>query len=332
MNLDTGLTRETRTNDAGQYQVILLDPGRYDVTLIAKGFAEAKLAGLVVNVGSSATANVTLQIGTTIQTVEVGESLVDVTTASPQSVLNTKAIENLPINGRRFHEFAQLTPSVQIDQNRGSISFAGQRGINGNAMVDGTDYNNPFFGGMRGGERSGFVFTIPQSSIAEFQVITTGYAPEYGRSTGGILNAISKSGNNGYHGDAFYQLRHKEMGAKNPFNAQILENLQQFGGGIGGPIKQNRLFFFAAAEQQFSKMPRQAYFANLNNITPTAQTLEAYNFYKSQQGPVVTTNNATAVTGRGDYSFSNGSRLTLRINFSNAMAENATTTGGIPPA
>ena len=286
----------------------------------------------MVNVGSASAANITMQIGTALQTVEVTESIVDVTTAAPQSVLTTKAIQDLPINGRRFHEFAQLSPSVQIDQNRGSISFSGQRGINGNAMVDGTDYNNPFFGGMRGGERSGFVFTIPQSSIAEFQVVTGGYAPEYGRSTGGILNAISKSGTNAYHGDAFYQLRHKETGLKNPFNAQILENLQQFGGGVGGPILRDRLFFFAAAEQQFSKMPRQAYFANLNNVTPTAQTQEAYNFYKSQQGPLTTTNDATAVTGRGDYSFANGSRLMLRLNFSNATADNATTTGGVPPA
>src|SRR5205823_12889194 len=133
---------------------------------------------------------------------------------------------------------------VQIDPARGSISFAGQRGINGNVMVDGTDYNNPFFGGTRGGERSGFVPTVPQSSLEEFQVVTTGYAAEYGRSTGGVLNAVSKSGTNAIHGEAFYQIRHKETGLQTPFKSQNLETLQQFGGGAGGALIKDKLLYF----------------------------------------------------------------------------------------
>ena len=330
-NVQTGLSRDLTAGDAGQFRAVLLDPGKYEVTVKAPGFADSRLTDVTLNVGSAVDLVVTMQVGTTVTTVEVGETLINVDLPAPQSVINTEAIQNLPINGRRFQDFATLTPTVQIDPTRGAISFAAQRGINGNAMVDGTDYNNPFFGGLRGGERSGFVPTVPQSAVAEFQVVTAGYAPEYGRSTGGVLNAITRSGANDYHGEGFYQIRHKETGLLTPFNVQVLETLQQYGGGVGGPIKKDKLFFFAAAERQLSKTPRQVYFGSLVGFTPTPQTQAAYDFYRSQQGPFKSTNNATTTTGRLDYSFSNGSRLTARLNFSDAAAENAITTGAALP-
>jgi hypothetical protein len=330
-NTATRLVRKATSDAEGRFRAVLLDPGPYDVTVQATGFADSKLTGITLNVGGSVNLPVTLQVGTTITTVEVGETLLDVDLPSPQAVISTTAIQNLPINGRRFQDFAGLTPTVQIDPTRGSISFSAQRGINGNAMVDGADYNNPFFGGLRGGERSGFVPTVPQSAVAEFQVVSSGYAPEYGRSTGGVLNAITRSGTNGYHGDAFYQIRHKETGLLTPFNVENLETLQQFGGGVGGPIKKDKLFFFGAAERQLSSLPRQVFFGTLLNVAPTPQTQEAYNFYKGQQSAFKSTNNATATTGRLDYSLNNGSRLTARLNFSDASAQNAITTGAALP-
>lgn len=330
-NQDTGLARELTTNDSGQFRAVLLDPGRYEVRIEAQGFAPSVFKDIEVSVGTAVNLPATLAVGSVTQTVEVGATLLNTDMPAPSTVINTTAIRDLPLNGRRFQNFAVLTPTVQIDEQRGSISFAAQRGINGNVMVDGTDYNNPFFGGTRGGERSGFVPTIPQSSIEEFQAVTTGYAAEYGRSTGGVLNAISKSGTNEYHGEAFYQIRHKETGLLTPFNVQILETLQQFGGGAGGPIKKDKLFFFAAAERQLSKTPRQAFFTPLVGIVPTPQTAEAVTFFHSQEGPFGATNDATATTGRADYMFSNGSRLTTRFNFSDAAAQNAITTGGVPP-
>src|SRR5439155_5365742 len=248
----TGVVREARSGEQGQYQFLLVDPGRYEMTVEAPGLATRMLKDVVVNVGSSINLPVTLEVGAVSQTIEVGATLVQVGLPAPQTVISTEAIRDLPINGRRFSDFATMTPTVQIDPQRGSISFAGQRGINGNVMVDGADYNNPFFGGTRGGERSGYVFTVPQSSIQEFQVVSSGYAPEYGRSTGGVLNAISKSGTNDNHGEAFYQLRHKQFAKETPFHVRTLETLQQFGGGLGGPIQKDRLFWFAAAERQSS--------------------------------------------------------------------------------
>ena len=329
-NTGTGAARQVVTGGAGQYQAVLLDPGTYDVSVSAAGFAEAVFTGLVVNVGSVADLNVALQVGSTVQTVIVAESLVQLD-PNPSSLVNSQAIESLPINGRRFQDFAALTPTVQIDNARGSISFAGQRGINGNVMVDGTDYNNPFFGGTRGGERSGFVFTIPQSSIQEFQAVTTGYAAEYGRSTGGILNAISKSGTNATHGEAFYQIRHKETGLQTPFLTQNLETLQQYGGGAGGAIKKDKLFWFAAAERQVARLPRTIQFATLNGFAVTPQTQDAFNFYRSLEQGFKSTNDGLATTGRADYQLSNANRLTLRLNFSDSNADNAITTGAALP-
>jgi hypothetical protein len=338
----TGAVRQLTTSDAGQFRAVLLNPGTYEVTVEAPGFAQSVFKDVVLNVGSAVDLPVNLKLGATAESVEVAATLVNSDMPAPSTIINTAAIENLPINGRRFTDFAALTPTVQINPQRGSISFAGQRGINGNVMVDGADYNNPFFGGTRGGERSNFVPTIPQTSIQEFQAVTTGYAAEYGRSTGGLLNAISKSGANELHGEGFYQIRPRGAGEENPLIATIRatpnvtvgetrEQLQQFGGGAGGAIKKDKLFWFAAAERQLSDQPRQVFFASIYGIAPTPQTQEALSFYQSQQGPISSTNDATATLGRLDYQMSNGSRLTARFNFSDASANNAITTGAPLP-
>ncbi len=184
-NVATNAARQVTSGQSGEFRLVLLDPGQYDVTVEAAGFAPAQLNGVVVNVGAAVELPVTLTLGTTTVQVDVTETLTGADLPAATTVINTQAIEGLPINGRRFTDFATLTPTVQINPQRGSISFAGQRGIYGNVMVDGADYNNPFFGGTRGGERSNFVPTIPQSSVQEFQAIATGYSAEYGRSTGG---------------------------------------------------------------------------------------------------------------------------------------------------
>ena len=343
-NTATGGSREITSSTAGQFRAVLLDPGSYDISVSASGFAPAEFKGLTLSVGSAVNLPVTLQVGSVAQTVDVSDALTAVDLPAPTTTINTQAIENLPINGRRFTDFASLTPTVQIDPTRGSISFAGQRGINGNVMMDGADYNNPFFGGTRGGERSGYIPTVPQSSIAEFQAITTGYAAEYGRSTGGVLNAVSKSGGNATHGEAFYQIRPRQAGVENPFIATIRatvpssvtigetrEQLQQLGGGMGGAIKHDKLFWFAAAERQMADQPRQVFFSSLAGRPSTAPTQEALAFYQSIQGPIATTNNATVASGRLDYQLKNGSRITARFNFSDANAQNAITSGAPLP-
>jgi len=168
--------------------------------------------------------------------------------------------------------------------------------------IDGADYNNPFFSGIRGGERSNFVITVPQSAVQEFQLLASGYTAEYGRSTGGVLNAITKSGTNDWHGDAFYQLRHKELGKLTPFGAQILETLQQFGGSAGGAVKKDKFFIFGAYEHQLSRIPRIIQFTVLNQAAVSAHTQEAYNHCRTLEGPFKSTNDALATIVRTDLS------------------------------
>lgn len=328
-NVGTGFSRQLTTDPQGGYRAVLLDPGTYEISAESAGFAVTKVEGIPVTVGSSINIDLTLQVQATTTSVEVGSTLINIALPAPSTTLNANAITNLPINGRRFQDFATLTPTVQVDPQRGQLSFAGQRGINSNVMLDGADYNQPFFGGIRGGERSNAIITVPQSAVQEFQVISTGYSAEYGRSTGGVLNTITKSGTNDIHGDAFYQLRHKEMGAKDPIQKiASLETLQQFGGSIGGPIQRERLFFFGAIEAQRSRTPRQTLFAQLLNRTPPAGATEAFSFYKSLEQPFKQSNNALAFTAKTDYQTAGGNRLTLRYNFSDATADNAVSVGG----
>lgn len=328
-NTQTGLVRELTSNEVGQYRAVQLDPGSYEIVATSAGLAPATLAGVTVNVGSSVQGDITLQVQATTVTVDVSDTLINVALPAPSTVLNNQAIENLPILGRRFQDFAALTPTVQIEPQRQQLSFVGQRGINANVLLDGSDYTQPFFGGIRGGERSNFAFTVPQSAIQEFQVVTTGYSAEYGRSTGGILNAITKNGTNQYTGEAFYQIRHKELGLNNPIvNLPLPETLQQFGGAIGGPIWRDRLFFFAAAEQQYSKQPRTVLFSSIAGAAATPDIQPTLDFFRSQEQRYSQTNDATATTGRLDYQFQAGHRLTARYNFSNNNAENAVSVGG----
>jgi hypothetical protein len=339
-NTDTGLMREMRTAEDGLYRAVSLDPGSYEVTVEASGFATTKISGIVLTVGSAPTVNLTVSVQSVATTVDVGETLINLETSTSSATVNNTAITNLPINGRRFQDFATLTPTAQVDsQTRGQISFAGQRGIYSNVMLDGADYNQPFFGGIRGGERSGSVITVPQSAIQEFQVVATGYTAEYGRSTGGIMNTITKSGTNAVHGEGFWQIRPRDLSKNSPipllppgqttetFLAPS-ETLKQYGGGIGGPIKRDRLFYFFAIESQSANTPRQVVFPQLANATSNADTQAALAFYRGLEGPFEQTNRATAMTSKGDYQFANGDRFTLRYNYSRSNEVNAVTVGG----
>lgn len=328
-NASTGLSRHLTTDRRGGYRAVLLDAGLYTLTASASGFAPSDVEQIPVTVGGSIRIDVTLALQTSSTSIEAGASLINATLPAPTALLSASAITDLPINGRRFHDFAQLTPAVQADPQRGQLSIAGQRGINSNVMLDGADYNQPYYGGIRGGERSNSIMTVPQSAIEEFQVIVAGYSAEYGRSTGGVLNAITKSGSNMFHGDGFYQLRHKEFGARDPVqNASSLETLHQAGGSFGGPLRRDSLFFFAAAEAQRSRTPRQTLFAQLIGRTPPAGAQEAFDFYHSLERPFTQTNNAMAATVKADYQSVRGHRLTLRYNGSGANAQNAVSAGG----
>ncbi len=326
-NKDTGWTREMESNEAGQYRFVLLPPGRYTVTVKKAGFKVSKVE-VEVTVGAAPTVDATLIVGDVTQVVEVtATALIQTTTPASDALINSKSIAELPINCRRFHDFVTLTPTVQIEPERNQISFVGQRGINSNVTIDGADYNGPFFGGMRGGERSNNAFSIPQEAISQFQVVPYGYSAEFGRSTGGIMNAVTKSGTNDWHGSAFYFLRHKELAKKDAFDRQALEEQHQFGGSIGGPIRRDKSFFFFAIEDQQFDTPRIVIFRNLVGVTPTPFFTEGFNFYKSLEGPFTQTNDAISFLGRWDQQFNPNHRLAVRYHYSKNDGLNAVATG-----
>ncbi|MDX2042238.1 MAG: carboxypeptidase regulatory-like domain-containing protein [Acidobacteriota bacterium] len=338
VNTQTGLQQSTVASADGLYRFVLLQPGSYDLTAESSGFSKTELKGVRVTVGQITDANITLGVGAVAEAVTITAEAIQTTVSQPDAVINENAINNLPINGRRFQDFVTLTPTAQVDPQRGQISLSGQRGINTNVNIDGLDYNQPFFGGIRGGERSNNAFTIPQESIKEFQVVAAGYSAEFGRSSGGVVTAVTKSGTNQYHGSAFYLLRHREFSRKNDYFKGLETFLNgrevtpaptqhQFGGSIGGPIKRDKAFFFGTYEQQRFRNPRQVVFDLLQSFTPTANTQEAFDFFKGQQQEFVQTNDAIAGLARFDYNFSESNRFNIRYNQSNNKALNANATG-----
>lgn len=336
-NAATGLERTTTTSSDGLYRFVLLPPGAYNITAEASGFTTTTINNVNVAVGQTVDANITLGVGGVREEVTITAEALQTTVSQPDALINETAINNLPINGRRFQDFVTLTPTAQVDPQRGQISLSGQRGINSNVNIDGMDYNQPFFGGIRGGERSNTAFTIPQESIKEFSVVAAGYSAEFGRSTGGVVTAVTKSGTNDFHGSAFYLNRHRDLARNHDYYKALERNQgrslsvaptqQQFGGSFGGPVKRDKAFFFGSYEQQTFKNPREVFFNLLQGFTPTPTTQEAFSFFKSQEVPFDQTNDAWAFLGRFDYQINDAHRFNVRYNQSNNNAENANSVG-----
>jgi hypothetical protein len=328
-NAARGFKQTLTTNNEGSFRAGLLPPGNYDVEVKGQGFGANKQTGYVVEVGSTIDANIVLQVQDVTAEVTVTAAAVETTVSQTTTNINSTSISQLPINGRRFQDFVLLTPSADTDPVRNQISLAGQRGINAQIQIDGADYTNPFFGGIRGGERSNQAFTFPQSAIREFQVVTTGYNAEFGRSTGGIVNAVTKSGTNDVNGEAFYAVRPARFAHRNAFGQVAAPTQHQVGGGVGGPIVANKAFFFGSIEYQKLNQQRAVLFDLLQNFNTTTNlgTADAFNFYKGLEGPYTQTNDAIAFIGRFDYNINSSNQFNVRFNYSKNTADNAVTAG-----
>lgn len=340
----TNQSRTATTGDDGLYNFVLLQPGDYTIKVTAGSFAPSSLE-VKVQVGRTTDANVTMGATGVTAVVEVTGEGIQTTTNNFDAVQSAEAIANLPINGRRFQDFVTLTPTAQVDPSRGQISLSGQRGINSNVNVDGVDYNQPFFGGIRGGERANSSFTLPQEAIREFQVVAAGYSAEFGRSSGGIVNAVTKSGTNDFSGSLFYLLRPQRLARANKFaeelaiqrlnalglDATLAPTQHQFGGSIGGPVVKDKFFYFGSVEVQRFKAPRQVLINNLVGASvPTgvnASQAEAFNFYRGLEVPFEQTNNSIAMLGKIDWNLNDSNRFNVRYNHSRNKALNAVSTG-----
>ena len=341
----TNSSQTVTTGDDGLYSFVLLQPGTYTVKTSAASFGDSTL-NVEVQVGRTTDANVTLAAGAVAAVVEVTAEGIQATSNTFDSFLNANAIQNLPINGRRFQDFVGVTPTAQIDPSRGQISLAGQRGINTNVSVDGVDYNQPFFGGIRGGERSNSAPTIPQAAIGEFQVVATGYSAEFGRSTGGIVNVVTKSGTNDFRGSAFVVWRPEDLALGNEFTEALFDQKlkglgiplvvaptqTQFGGAVGGRLVRDKLFFFTAYEQQEVSIKRSVAYTTLAPSVfaqPAAGSpqLEPYLTFKATEVPFTQTNDAKSFLGKVDWNINDDNRFNIRYNLSRNTALNGVSTG-----
>lgn len=256
-------TRYTATSDAeGRFALEMLPPGDYSARASAQGMSPQVTPQLHVDVGGVAEFEFRLTIAGAQETVSVSSapSLVETKTSSVSTLLDERAVNDLPLNGRRFADLALLSPGVTQDPRsltsatNGDLSFGGIRGFQNTFLVDGGDYNNAFFAQARGRYRSPYQFST--EVVQEFRVSSNAYGAEQGRSGGAVVNVVTKSGSNHVHGTAFYYLRDSSMGATNPFLAFKPHNRQQqVGGTIGGPIKQNKIFFFGGFDQHIFHVP-----------------------------------------------------------------------------
>jgi len=271
-NEATGLEKSTTTDSDGNYRIILLPPGSYTLKANASGFAPLSLP-VVVTVGGKSSVDIPLVVaGAKVDTVLITDdaSVVETTRTSVATTINQTSIENLPINGRNFQDFSTLSPGVIRDPRGGDLSVGGQRGTFNSLQVDGVDNNNTFFGQAlgRGGVRPPYQFS--EESVQEFQVNQNGFSAEFGRAGGAVINVVTKSGTNEFHGGAFEYFRDESLNSNDPVikanEARHLPNplpnkrpalrINQFGGRLGGPIKQNKAFFFFTYDGQRSNVPQ----------------------------------------------------------------------------
>ncbi len=292
-NLGTNQQSATTTDESGRFRVAGLEPGTYSVAVTAPNFAPFKAERVVVEVGLVTTVEIPLAVAGRSETVEVQSELPVVNTTSQDFNVNINetSINELPINGRRWSNFAMLTPGATPDGNYGLMSFRGISGLLNNSTIDGGDNNQAFFSEERG--RTRLNYAISQAAIREFQVNTSNFSAEYGRAAGAVVNAVTKSGTNDLHGSGFYYNRDNELGARNPFSwssqlvdgqVQIVplkpeDKRHQFGGTVGGPIKKDKLFFFFSYDQQRRNFPGVAgpspTFLNPITIPTATQTCDS---------------------------------------------------------
>jgi hypothetical protein len=289
-NSATGITKTVTTNAEGFYNAPNLLPGNYEIAVSATGFNTETKTGITINVGSQPVFNLILQIGSVANRVEVTTEAptVQLTSSDISATVNATTVRELPLNGRSWTDLAALQPGVNTIQTQPSFSTGADRGNRGfgqqltisgarpqqnNYRLDGislNDYANGAPGSVLGGN-------LGVDAIQEFSVLTSNYSAEYGKTSGGVVNAITRSGTNAFHGSAYEFLRNSALDAKNFFEqdptlpkASFRKN--QFGGAIGGPIIKNRTFFFADYEgvRQSKGIP------NPDNVpSPTARGLDA---------------------------------------------------------
>ncbi|HEX8773640.1 MAG TPA: TonB-dependent receptor [Pyrinomonadaceae bacterium] len=348
-NLGTNFVKTLTTSEDGRFVFLQLPPGDYSLTASKQGFATLVQERFPLTVGQAISLSLSMKVSDVEERVTVSAiPTIDTIKTESSTTLNERAVNNLPVLGRKFEDLLTLTPGVSVVQgpDGDEITFAGQRGVFNNISLDGGDYNNGFFGEQAGGQRA--AIDIPLEAVQEFQVVATGASAEFGRTAGGVINVITKSGTNEFHGNLFHFQRLRAL-ASNTSDGRPLTGFhrEQFGGTIGGPISRDRVFFFGAFEQIRENLTR----ANLSEqvgqaacplATPTilaneglinsntdCQRLALLNFFRTtrqqEEGlPIQRPIRNSALLGKLDWNLSAANKLAVSYNYDYSRNVNQT--------
>jgi hypothetical protein len=280
VNIATGTQYSAASDGEGRFSLDLLPPGDYSARAVAPGMSAQVSPPLHVDVGAAAELEFHLSVAGAQEKITVSDApqVVDTKTSAVSTLLDERALADLPLNGRRFSDLMLLSPGVTQDPRsltsatNGDLSFGGLRGFQNSFLVDGGDFNNAFFAQARGLYRAPYQFS--NEVVQEFRVSTNSYGAELGRSGGAVVNVVTKSGSNHWHGAGLYYIRDSGFGAADPFMTFKPHSRQQQGGGtIGGPLKKNKIFFFAGFDQHYFHVPDVVEFLNgTMQVVPQAGT------------------------------------------------------------
>ncbi|HEX9457983.1 MAG TPA: carboxypeptidase regulatory-like domain-containing protein [Thermoanaerobaculia bacterium] len=327
-NTATGYEVVLVTDAAGRFRAVLLPVGPYQVTAVLQGFATVVQKGLDLGVGQTLSASIALKQAATAEEIVVTAAapLIETARTEGSTRIDEKAVEGLPNNGRNFLEFTKMTPGVTVVQgpDGDELSINGQKGISNNVSVDGADFNNPFFGEQRGGQRPPFTFNL--DAVKEMVVIADGANAEFGRSMSGFVNVITKSGTNDLSGTAHLTFKNDSLSSqpKNPDGStspKFPSTQSQAGFTFGGPLQRDKLFFFGAFDYQKAKTTKQT---DPNRIEKRVVDALAALGSPNENGSIEHTNDARVLLLKLDYNASAKNLANLRYNYTWSQQVNGT--------
>jgi Flp pilus assembly protein TadG len=326
VNKETALTKVSVSDKNGFYQVIDLPIGFYKLSAVLDGYLPLSADNVRLSLGSSPTIDFTLlpKVSEAV-TVSASRPTIEVTNTTVSQTIQTEQLKNIPISGRDFKNLTLLLPATSIESQRNYIQVSGQRAINTNITVDGVDYNDPFFGGNVGSAEGRAPLSMSEESIKEFSVITNGASVEFGRSGGGFVNVVTKSGTNSVHGSGFFYWQPRDFtldfapNAAHPHGQPPADqNKQQYGVSVGGPLMKDRLFFFGSYDRQAQTVTLPI---NSNVLDPNI-----FAKYPVLAGPdhYVQGRDGWVAFGRLDAQISDAHRLQARLNYADYNGLNGT--------
>src|SRR5713226_5393716 len=327
-NTATNFEQIAVTDRSGRFRVVLLPLGPYQVTATLQGFATVVQKGLDLGVGQTLTAPIAMKPAAVSEQIVVTAAAPLIETARTEGAtrIDQKAVAGLPNNGRNFLDYSKLTPGVAIVQgpDGDELSINGQKGIENNISVDGADFNNPFFGEQRGGQRPPFTFNL--DAVKEMVVIADGAPAEFGRSNSGFVNVVTKSGTNQFHGTVHEYFKNQGLSsapkrANGSTASKNDSNQNQAGFTLGGPLVKDKAFFFTAFDYQRGRSTKQT---EASRIEQRVVDFFASLGSPNENGLIERTNDARVFLGKIDWQLNPNHLLTMRYNYTWSEQKNGT--------